>query len=137
MSRISSVKPFAYTELAVYLRKRIRELRSRKSQIQIAVEAGWAQSPNMLSMIANGASKMPIERVPALAKALGADTAHLLRLALLQHDKELWNTIERACGMVLTRNEESLLTHIRRMSRHADPSPTPKLLAALREVLER
>lgn len=137
MQNKTSAKQFAYTDLAVYLRKKIRELRSQKSQIQIAVEAGWAQSPNMLSMVVNGASKMPIERVPALAKALEVDTAHLLRLTILQHDPDLWSTIEQACGMVLTRNEENLLTHIRRMSRHADPSPSPLLLNSLRETLER
>ena len=137
MTGNKTVKQFAYSELAIYLRKKIRQMRPEKSQVEIAIEAGWDQSPNMLSMIANGSSRMPIERVPALARALDIHPSYLLRLTILQHSPELWSIIEEASGMVLTCNEEALLTHIRQMSRNSDPAPSPQLLSALRELLEK
>ena len=137
MKKSQNLKPFAYTELAVFLRKRIRALRRLKTQTEIAVEAGWTNSRNMLAMITSGASKLPIDRVPALARALNVDPAFLLRLAILQHDRELWSIIEQATGKVLSKNEEELIEHIRSMSRASDFHPSSQLLDAIREVLEK
>ena len=62
-------RPYADTRLAAFLEKRILELKPRKSQLQIAAEAGFVQ-PNMLSMFKNGSNKLPLDRVTGLAKAL-------------------------------------------------------------------
>jgi hypothetical protein len=56
-------KPHAETRLAKYIDKRVMELRPRKSQIEIAVEAGFV-SQNMVTMIKNGSSKLPLDHVP-------------------------------------------------------------------------
>ncbi len=128
-----SKAPHANTRLAVFLRRRILELRPRKTQIDIAAEVGW-KSRNMMAMIAGGTSKLPIDRVPALAKALNVDAAYLLRLALEQHDTMLWPIIEEATGMVLTANEKKIVSLVRTASGSADPAPTGKLLRALREA---
>src|SRR5690606_23967372 len=63
----------------------VQRLEGRKTQQQIAREAGFPRS-NMLSMIKKGKTRLPLERVPALAKALEIDPAVLFRVAL----KELW-----------------------------------------------
>ena len=68
----TSGKPYANTRLAKYLEKRILELKSTKSQAVIATEAGFPQ-PNMLSMLKSGTNKLPLDRVPGLAKALDCD----------------------------------------------------------------
>ena len=62
-------QPYADTRLAAFLEKRILELKSKKSQQQIATEAGFVQ-PNMLSMFKNRSNKLPLDRVAGLAKAL-------------------------------------------------------------------
>jgi len=61
-------KPFADTRLAKFIEKRVMELKPRKSQIEIAVEAGFV-SVNMLPMLKGGSSKLPLDRVPSLARA--------------------------------------------------------------------
>ena len=76
-------KPYENSELAAYISKRVLELRGRKTQAEIAVQAGYV-SQNMLSMIKQGSSKVALDRVPALARALECDPAYLMRLALEQ-----------------------------------------------------
>ncbi|MBO6716560.1 MAG: helix-turn-helix transcriptional regulator [Rhizobiaceae bacterium] len=129
----TSRAPHANTKLAIFLRRRILELRPRKSQIDIAAEVGW-RSRNILSMIAGGSTKLPIDRVPALARALDVDAARLLQLALEQHDTMLWPIVEEVCGMALTENERKIVSLIRTASGGSDPAPTGKLLRALREA---
>jgi hypothetical protein len=62
-------RPYANTRLTEFISRRILELRPKKSQIEIATEAGFVH-PNMMSLIKSGASKVPLDRVPALARAL-------------------------------------------------------------------
>ncbi len=71
------------SRVAQFISRRIDELRPRRSQLEIATAAGF-RSANMLSMIRGGQSKMPLDRVIPLAKALECDTAELARLALEQ-----------------------------------------------------
>lgn len=125
--------PFANSKLARFLRRRILELRPTKTQIAIAAEVGW-KSCNVLSMIAGGTTKLPVDRVPALAKALDVDAAYLLRLALQQHDNLLWDVVEDAAGTVLTANEKKIIAFVRSASSDTDPAPTGKFLRALRDV---
>ena len=75
--------PFAKTPAANFLIDRMRDLKHLKSQKEIAQEAGFINS-NMLSLLKSGANKIPLDRVPALAKALEADSAYLMRLSLEQ-----------------------------------------------------
>ncbi len=60
-------RPFSHTRLTRFLEKRILELRPRKSQIEIAAEAGFVQT-NMLAMIKNGSTKLPLDRVPGIGQ---------------------------------------------------------------------
>lgn len=71
------------SRVAQFVGRRINELRSRRSQAEIAAAAGF-RSPNMLSMIKDGSAKLPIDRVEALARALECDPGHLMRLTLEQ-----------------------------------------------------
>lgn len=64
-------RPFTDTDLAAFIAKRVLELRP-KSQIDIAGEAGFVNA-NVLSMLKSGATKLPLDRVLALAKALECD----------------------------------------------------------------
>lgn len=79
-------RPYADSDLAVFIAKRVLELRP-KSQIDIAQEAGF-QSANFISMLKNGAAKLPLDRVLALATALDCDPKRLFLLALQQQDYE-------------------------------------------------
>ena len=71
-------KPYADSRRVHFLETRLLELKHKKTQAEIAKEAGFI-NPNMVAMIKQGATKLPIDRVPALAKALDSDPA-LLRV---------------------------------------------------------
>jgi hypothetical protein len=73
--------PHENTAAAAFLTERMRDLKHRKSQKEIAQEAGFLNA-NMLSLLKSGANKIPLDRVPALAKALEAYPAYLMGLSL-------------------------------------------------------
>jgi len=77
------LKPFENSRLAQFVTTRVLELRGRKTQAEIAAQAGFT-NPNVMSMLKSGANKLPLDRVPSLAKALECDPAYLLLLALEQ-----------------------------------------------------
>ncbi len=69
-------RPYADTDLAALVTKRTLQLRP-KSQIDIAGEAGFVNA-NVLSMLKSGATKLPLDRIPAIANALECDPSYLL-----------------------------------------------------------
>ncbi|MCZ8548774.1 hypothetical protein OOJ09_31905, partial [Mesorhizobium qingshengii] len=79
----SEKKPYSSTRLAQFVERRILELKAKKTQSTIASEAGFGQH-NMLTNIKLGNSKLPLDRVPALAKALEVDAALLFMMAVEQ-----------------------------------------------------
>ncbi|RUT28235.1 XRE family transcriptional regulator [Arsenicitalea aurantiaca] len=119
-----AVKKFADTPLTQFLERRILELKPVKTQAEIAAAAGFT-SPNMLAMIKLGDAKLPLDRVPALAKALDVDPARLLQLAL---EQAVGDTTARALlevfGPIVTHNELGWIEAIRVASDHLDPPLT-------------
>ncbi|MDQ6436612.1 helix-turn-helix transcriptional regulator [Mesorhizobium sp. LHD-90] len=126
-------RPFANTNLARFLEKRILELRPRKSQKQIADEAGFL-SVNMLSMIKSGTSRLPLDRVPALAKSLECDPARLFVLALEQQDNALAVVVREILRIAVSANEAAWIEELRDASDHSDPTLTTKARRSLRAV---
>jgi hypothetical protein len=133
MKRLSG-RPFADTRLAHYIDKRILELRPRKTQLAIANEVGFV-SPNMLAMIKSGASKLPLDRVASLAKALECDPVMLFVLALEQLDRNTTEqTIRQIFGTLVSQNEVAWLEEIRRASDHSNPGLTARARTAIRGI---
>lgn len=126
--------PHANTGLAKFLRQRILELKPAKSQVEIATEAGFT-NPNMLSMIKAGTSKLPLDRVQALARALDTDPKRLFLLAIDQGGGETTRkAIEDIFGTIVTRNEVRWLEELRDASGHGDPALTARARNALRAI---
>ncbi|MEQ9261200.1 MAG: helix-turn-helix transcriptional regulator [Roseovarius sp.] len=127
-------KPYENTRLAKFISQRVMELRPRKSQIEISVEAGFV-SQNMLSMLKNGSTKLPLDRVPSLARALECDPAYLLRLTLEQvvGDTAAHALVE-IMGTPVTSNELGWLNEIREASDNSDPRMTARSRAAIRAI---
>jgi hypothetical protein len=65
-----------------------------KSASDIALEMGYSR-PNYFLMILNGDTKLPLDKVPVLAKALQADAKLLFRLALVAQSPELSKFLEK------------------------------------------
>jgi hypothetical protein len=127
-------KPFQETRLAKFVEARLLELKHKKTQVVVAEEAGFV-NPNMLTMIKKGATKLPVDRVPALAKALDCDPALLLGLALEQSEgSTAAAAIYEIIGQPITKNEMAWLIEIREVSGDTDPRLTSRAVAAIRGV---
>lgn len=127
-------RPFSGTRLPKYIEKRILELKPRKTQAVIASEAGF-QNVNMLAIIKSGGSKLPLDRVFGLAKALECDPVWLFQLAIEQLDG---NTTEVAISQIfrtlVTENEVAWIEEIRRASDHSNPSLTTRARSTIRGI---
>lgn len=70
---------------------------SGKSQRVIAEEVGYSKA-NLISMMKKGMTKVPINKVPALAKATGVDQRAFLRVVLQEYHPELLETLHNVFG---------------------------------------
>jgi len=78
------------------------------NQREVAERAGF-EKPNMISMMKNAETRVPIERIPALARACGVDPVPFLRTALQEYQPEMWRAMSTHLGQPLTRDEEVLI----------------------------
>lgn len=128
------MNPFQNTPTAKLIADRVRDLSHRKTQAEIASEAGFANA-NMMTFLKNGRNKVPLDRVPSLAKALEVDPALLMRLAL---DQAVGATAAQAIteifGTPVTQNERGWLAEIRDASDNSDPRLTGRARTALRGI---
>ncbi|RWB95671.1 MAG: XRE family transcriptional regulator [Mesorhizobium sp.] len=135
MTKTPTTGPYASSAATKLIDKRIDALAGRKTQTDIAYEAGFARH-NFVSMLKAGISKIPLDRVVSLAKALEVDPARLFRLALDQHFKEeTAKTIAEIFGDVLTSNEVEWIKFIREVTGDDDAPLTDEARAAVRKAL--
>ncbi len=127
-------RPYENTRLAKYLNQRVLELRPKKTQTEIAQEVGFV-NVNMMTMLKIGANKVPLDRVPALAKALDCDPAWLMRLALEQTEGDTAaRAIIEILGAPVTKNELGWVMEIREASGDTDPRLATRGRNAIRSV---
>ena len=99
-------RPFAGSLIANYLEKQIEALKGTKSQREIAGEIGY-ESPNLISMFKRGEARVPLDKIPLLAKALYVHPSHLFRLALQQYSgPNKGDVVAAIFGNLATENEE-------------------------------
>lgn len=88
---------------------------SAKLQSDISREAGF-QNPNVITMIKQGQTKLPLARIPLLATALGINPGDLLALAMKEYMPEVLATIEDCLNhLILTPDEQELVLSYRQM----------------------
>ena len=105
--------------VATFLDTAIR--RSGKTQLQIARECGFP-TPNIITMLKQGHTKLPLAKVGAVAKALDVDPAYLLRLALREYLPDTYSAIEDVLSpSMLTENEKDIVNALRRATLYTDP----------------
>lgn len=128
--------PYAQTRMARYLTTQIDALAGQKNQREIAMEIGY-EKPNMISMFKRGETKVPLDKIPALAKALHVDPAHLFRLAMEQQWPGLKEVVDLIFKNIASDNEAELfLKKWRDRSSERDPSPTVNIDAAFDKFLD-
>jgi transcriptional regulator with XRE-family HTH domain len=130
-------KPFEDTRLAQYVERRILELKPRKTQSEIAAQAGFI-NPNVITMIKQGKTKAALDRIPALARALECDPAFLMRLALEQAvGQTAAAAVTEIFGTPVTANERGWIEAIREASDNGDPRLTSRAQAAINAIFGR
>lgn len=84
-----------------------------KSQLEIAAESGF-DKPNIITMIKQGKTKLPLSKVGRFAKAIGVDPLHLLKLCMSEYMEDTWKEVETIIGQpVLTQNELEVIEIMR------------------------
>jgi transcriptional regulator with XRE-family HTH domain len=86
--------------------------KSGKSRKAIADEAGLGK-PNMISMLKNGETKLPLARLGSFAKAVHTDPAQLLNLCLAEYYPNIWSAIKDHLESSATADELRLVRAIR------------------------
>jgi transcriptional regulator with XRE-family HTH domain len=126
-----SVKDYIEQQIAI----------SEKSQKQIAHEIGYDR-PNVITMIKQGSTKLPINKVGLLARALNVDPVYLLRLVMMEYHPDTWTTIDEIIGtQIVTKQELALLKFIRKATGGVElelsrPKASDKLTTILKELAE-
>jgi len=81
-------KPHEDTQLAQFVERRILELRTKKTQAEIAAQAGF-NNANMVTMIKQGKSKAALDRGLSYAACFGASDRPDRRCC---SDRDFWRT---------------------------------------------
>jgi transcriptional regulator with XRE-family HTH domain len=95
---------------------------SDKTQREIALECGY-EKPNIMTMFKSGQTKVPLNKVALLAKALNIDPAYMLKLVLTEYSPETWEAIEGIVGeaKLVSQPELELVKFIRAQSGNVIP----------------
>ncbi|MCK1543295.1 helix-turn-helix transcriptional regulator [Bradyrhizobium sp. 179] len=106
-----------------------------KTQRDVAEAIGY-DKPNPVNMMAKGTMKVPLDKVPLLARALNVDAGFLFRLALNQYWPDAADAIAQIFGTPLTKNEKEIIEFIRGVSKNSDPSLSRDVEAKLRAAFK-
>ena len=79
------------SEVADFIANQIQVI--GKSQIKISEEAGF-DKPNMITMIKQGKTKVPVNKICSLAKALEVNPYGFSMLCLTEYKPDLANLVE-------------------------------------------
>ena len=104
------------------------------TQREIAEAVGYSK-PNIISMMKLGQTKIPIDKIPAFARALGLDPADFTRRALREYMPEAWKAIEGAFGEAVTQREKALLGILREEETDRPIELDEDKLTKIRELL--
>lgn len=124
------------SKIAAYVAKQIDALAGIKSQRDIAREMGYEKG-NIISMFKTGEVKVPLDKIPALAKAINVDPAFLFRLAMEQYWPDMNEAIGAVFGSITTANQRKILARIQELSGEEDPELDADLDSRLRKVFLR
>jgi hypothetical protein len=117
-----------------YLAKQIDM--SEKKQVEIARDLGYEKA-NIITMFKQGLTRVPMEKVPRLARSLGIDPAQMMNMYLAEYAPEIKSTLEEVYGLILTRKERGWIELLRRVTRDCDPAPDERIARLIPVVSTR
>jgi predicted XRE-type DNA-binding protein len=123
--------PYKTITVADYLSRAISLANLKQREV---AEAVGYRKPNVISMMRLGQTKVPIEKIPLFAKALGVDPAQITRLALIEYMPEVWAAIEQTLGEVVTEREKKFLKILREIDPAGEIEIDDRMASRIREV---
>lgn len=100
---------------------------SSKSQTEIAKEIGYP-NPNVITMFKQGRTKVPVTKVPELAKALEMDPILLMKIVMTEYSPETWKVIENLLDKNYVTEAEMKVVHaMREVAGDVEVCPTNKV----------
>jgi hypothetical protein len=107
----TAVLPSRRNRFAALIEEQINA--SEKTQIDLARELGY-ENPNIITMFKKGTTRVPLDKVAPLARALDLDSGELLRQWFATFYPDALPEIEKHLGPVLTRAEKTWVWGLRR-----------------------
>lgn len=105
-----SLEPKAEPKVSAFISLLIEK--SGKTRREIANEAGLGK-PNMISMLKNGETKLPLAKLGSFAKAVHTDPAELLKMCLTEYYPDVWSAIQDHLESAFTTDELHLVRALR------------------------
>jgi hypothetical protein len=123
------------TELCLLLRQRLQELGEKASLDTVAHAVGYI-NPRTVELFLTGEAKLPLDKVPAMARALDLEPSHLFRMALRQYwgDSSEASVITRC---LVSTDEVAILDLLRSITGETELSLTPELVERIRSAFPR
>ena len=98
------------SNVAAFVARRIQELGCLQREV---AEAVGYDNPNIITMIKQGKTKLPLSKVSLMAHALETDPLHLLHLCMSEYFPETWEVIAPMMSGAITLDEHKLLRSLR------------------------
>lgn len=116
------MKKSPHVTVAEYVSQQITM--SGKAQKDIAAELNY-DKPNIITMIKQGKTKIPMDKITEFAKALEVDQIHFLRIVMREYWPRTWAALEETIGShrLVSESEVKLLEIIREASQGIDVMP--------------
>ncbi len=108
---------------------------SELTQREIADRAGF-QRANVISMLKSGEMRVPLERIPALARTLGMDERTFLLAAIEEYHPGVHAVLVETLGLPMSDAELGILTMFRMASMRGNIELTEPFRQALEGLLE-
>ncbi len=105
------------------------------TQKHIADRAGF-KHPNVLSMMKQGLTRVPLARIPALAQTLGLDQAQFLLGAIEEYHEGAYEVLCDTLGLPLSVSEQRLIAMFRTACLRNEIELEGPFLNALEGLLE-
>lgn len=125
-----------YSPTAQMLAKGIKD--SGLTQRDIADRVGF-KHPNVLSMMKQGLTKVPLDRIPALSQALGLDQTRFLLVAVEEYHAGVYEVLCDTLGLPFSDAEQGLVVLFRMASLRNEielDGPFRKALEGLLDLAE-
>ncbi|NOV31220.1 helix-turn-helix domain-containing protein [Methylomonas sp. ZR1] len=108
---MNDVSKEAKAKVAAFVEKHVN--RSKYSQKEIAEICGF-NTPNIITMIKQGMTKVPIEKIPKLAQALDIDRVEFFDFVMRSYKPKEYEAILEIIGEPITEAEHKVIRLLRR-----------------------